>query len=222
MFVIRELAFDQQRDDLRVADPEDDVGVLGADDDLDLFFQVGQDARYFQHAAARDDHLHVAVDAGVSLEVLDGQTVPVGGGKDYFVGLDGQADAGQDGAAVVGGRGNDREINHFLQEPRGDLERGAGVGGRDGRKVLGGYALESRAVAAAGDGKLQCVLIEAQLDRLGAELADELGYLARRDGDRALGFHLASDQDRGGDLHVGGGELEHGVLGCDQNVGKHW
>ena len=127
-------------------------------------------------------------------------------------------DAGEDGAGVLEGGGEDDLADGVAQRLGGDAGDGALGGGGDGGEFARVGAVHGGVGAVAPDLDAGARLERPDADGLGFEGVDEVVEETGGDGDAALGLDLGADPGADADLEVGGGEFDASGVGGDEDV----
>ena len=219
LLVVRELAVDQPADEVDPVEVEEDLVAAAGQDDLDRVVDVGQDPRQLVERTGRDH------DAGLrdgieDRDGLDRDPVVVGRGERQLVALEPGQDAGQDRPGLVAGGGERGLGQGPAEDVLGDPRGRSLAGGPDRRELVGVDALDVGLEPAAAEVE-RVAGLELEVDPVARrQRVDEVGQELGRDGRGAVRLDLAGHPVGDPDLEVGGGQLEPGVLGLEQDVGQ--
>ena len=174
LLVVRELALDQARDDLRLRHFEQHLVLVRRRGDVDRALLVADHARQLAERLRRHDHQQRLGVRLRQLHAAHGQAEAVGGGERELPILEGDQHAGEDRAALVGGGGEGHGLDALLEHGRRQRVQRRVGDGRDGREVLGVDALDVGGEAAAGEVHGVAARRERHVDAVVRQRGDEV------------------------------------------------
>ena len=152
------------------------------------------------------------------IELAHCQAEPVGGGQGQLSALEPGGNAGQDGTALVGRRGENDLLDLLAEQPGVHFHAGALVGSGDQGEFLGVDDLDLGFEARAAQEDLLSAHQELHVDPVRGQRGHEVGQQARRHGERAVLIHSRSDPAVDADLQIGCGQLETVIVGRDEDI----
>ena len=151
------VALDQLGGHLGAGQVEADVAAVAVEVDLDAALFVGEQPFEFAQGAGGDGDLDRFGEVGDDLHVVDGEAEAVGGGEREAIVLffvlfvaEAEVDAGQNGASVVGGGGEDDVAERFAEFAGDDFDCVAVADAGDVGVAVGAHAVDAALVGVAG------------------------------------------------------------------------
>ena len=218
LLVVGEGPLEQLGHQFHTLGAKEDLSPRGSHHHLDRVVAFTENPGEFVESAGRDDDLDGGFDGLDKRAMLDGQPETVGGGESEVVFLQLDLDAGEDGTGLLGGGGEGDPGDGITESLGMNLGSDSVIDGGDGGEFAGIGAVDVGIVASAGDLKESAAGGQLQVDPLAGKGADELAQETGGNGDGAFLLDAGADPGGDGDFQVGGRELQHGLLGAEQDV----
>ncbi len=200
--------------------PEEQLGPVRLDGDLDGVVAVGNDPLELVEGPGRDDDLNFFPlgDRRKERGLPNRKSEPVGGGKQTLVAGEPGVDPGQHRPGVVSG-GRERDLLDDTPENPGVHRGRRGLcHGRNRRKIVGVEAVDPG--LKPGALHLQNVPRYGKVDPVGRKRVDKLGEDLGRHSHGPFGLNLRPDPDGDGDFQVRGREPEPPAIGRNKDVAR--